>query len=102
MAEFGVGLVFALFCLLLVLVICWIVLPFAVIGTKPLLQELIEQQRATNAHLADLKAMRTSTQGPEPKRPAGEMDLGRTPTGEATIDDALAERLAALRKPRPQ
>ena len=31
-----------------VLVICWIVLPFAVIGTKPLVRELIRAQQATN------------------------------------------------------
>ena len=31
-----------------VLIVCWIVLPFAVVGTKPLLRELIDQQRLTN------------------------------------------------------
>lgn len=37
---------------LLVLAICWIILPFAVIGTKPLLRELIKEQKRTNELLA--------------------------------------------------
>jgi predicted PurR-regulated permease PerM len=32
----------------IVLIVCWIVLPFAVIGTKPLVRELIREQQATN------------------------------------------------------
>jgi predicted PurR-regulated permease PerM len=31
-----------------VLIVCWIVLPFAVIGTKPLVRELIREQQTTN------------------------------------------------------
>jgi|BarGraIncu00222A_1022003.scaffolds.fasta_scaffold107401_1 predicted PurR-regulated permease PerM len=31
-----------------VLVVCWIVLPFAVVGLKPLVRELIREQQATN------------------------------------------------------
>ena len=34
-----------------VLVVCWILLPLALIGTKPLLRELIEETRRTNALL---------------------------------------------------
>jgi hypothetical protein len=34
-----------------VLAIAWIVLPFAMIGTKPLLRELIAEMRRTNALL---------------------------------------------------
>jgi predicted PurR-regulated permease PerM len=30
------------------LIVCWIVLPFAVIGTKPLVRELIREQQMTN------------------------------------------------------
>lgn len=30
------------------LVICWIVVPFAVVGLKPLVRELIREQQATN------------------------------------------------------
>lgn len=37
-----------------VLLICWIVLPFAIIGTKPLLRELIAEIRKTNALLQQL------------------------------------------------
>jgi uncharacterized protein YoxC len=33
---------------LLVLAVAWIVLPIALIGTKPLLRELIKQQKETN------------------------------------------------------
>lgn len=35
----------------LVLLVCWIVLPFALIGTKPILRELVREQRRTNALL---------------------------------------------------
>jgi hypothetical protein len=35
----------------LVLTIAWIVLPFALIGTKPLLRELIAEAKKTNALL---------------------------------------------------
>jgi threonine/homoserine/homoserine lactone efflux protein len=31
-----------------VLVVCWIILPFAVIGLKPLIRELIREQQANN------------------------------------------------------
>ena len=31
-----------------VLIVCWIVLPFAVVGTKPLMRELIREQQMTN------------------------------------------------------
>lgn len=34
-----------------VVVIAWIILPFAMIGTKPLLRELIQQTKETNALL---------------------------------------------------
>ena len=41
--------------LAIVLIIAWIVLPFAVIGTKPLLRELVEEARTTNAHLKNIE-----------------------------------------------
>ena len=41
-----------LFCI--VLAICWIILPFAVIGTKPLLAKLLEEQRQTNQLLREM------------------------------------------------
>ena len=42
--------IFALF--ILALVIAWIILPFALIGAKPLLRELIKQTKETNRLLA--------------------------------------------------
>jgi heme exporter protein D len=44
-----VWLAIAIFCL--ILAIAWIILPFALIGTKPLLRELIAETRRTNALL---------------------------------------------------
>lgn len=45
----GIGvLYFALVVFAIVLAICWIVLPFALIGTKPLLRRLLEEQRRAN------------------------------------------------------
>lgn len=37
--------------LVLVLIVCWIVLPFAVIGVKPLVREQLALSKATNALL---------------------------------------------------
>ena len=34
-----------------VLIVCWIVLPFAVVGTKPLVRQLIREQQMTNGLL---------------------------------------------------
>jgi hypothetical protein len=39
-------LIIALFALLLI--VCWIVLPFAIIGTKPLLRQLVAELRRNN------------------------------------------------------
>lgn len=45
--------------LAIILAICWIVLPFAVIGTKPLLKAILAEQRRMNSlleqHLPDLR-----------------------------------------------
>lgn len=46
------------FVALLCLLVAWIVLPFAVLGTKPLLRELVSEQRRTNELLARLAAVR--------------------------------------------
>jgi len=48
-AFHGLIVVGSLFALLLV--ILWIILPFAMFGIKPLLRELIQEQRTTNALL---------------------------------------------------
>ena len=46
----SIVMVLALVAILLcvMLVVCWIVLPFAVIGMKPLVREVIREQQATN------------------------------------------------------
>ena len=52
MATFGVlyllSIVFGV-----ILAICWLVLPFALIGTKPLLRELIGEMKETNRLLGE-------------------------------------------------
>jgi hypothetical protein len=50
---FGLGTIFWLFVFVfgLILAIAWIVLPLALIGTKPLLRQLIAEVRRTNALL---------------------------------------------------
>ncbi len=50
----GIGMVLsvALFLLGLVVAILWICMPFAIFGTKPLLRELLAEQRKTNQYLA--------------------------------------------------
>jgi hypothetical protein len=50
LASFGI-LYFIGVSFLAVLSVCWIVLPFALIGTKGLLRELIAETRRTNALL---------------------------------------------------
>lgn len=52
LAGLGVFLSVALFLLGLVVAILWICMPFAIFGTKPLLRELIAEQRKTNQYLA--------------------------------------------------
>jgi threonine/homoserine/homoserine lactone efflux protein len=37
--------------LAIILVVCWIILPFAILGTKPLLRDLLREQKRTNALL---------------------------------------------------
>jgi hypothetical protein len=48
LAVFGFGVVLA---------IAWIVLPFALIGTKPLLRQLIAETKRTNALLEQRKGV---------------------------------------------
>jgi hypothetical protein len=45
---FGLFIVGAVGVVLLLLALAWIVLPFALIGTKPLLRELIAETKRTN------------------------------------------------------
>jgi hypothetical protein len=51
MGDFGAALVLFLVIFGIVLAIAWIILPFALIGTKPLLRELITETRKNNALL---------------------------------------------------
>jgi hypothetical protein len=58
MAEFNLLILALAWILGIVLLIGWILLPFAVIGTKPILEALLREQRRTNellekAHLRD-------------------------------------------------
>jgi len=46
--EFGLFVWLALILFGIVLTIAWIILPFALIGTKPLLRQLIAETRRTN------------------------------------------------------
>lgn len=48
------ALILVTFCV--VLVICWVVLPFALIGTKPILRELLEEVKRTNELLSRERA----------------------------------------------
>lgn len=50
----GAGLSLALIVFSVILLICWIVLPFALIGTKPLLSKLLKEQERTNLLLQAL------------------------------------------------
>lgn len=51
-----------------VLVVCWIILPFAIIGTKPLLRELLREQKRTNELLAGrLRATEAARREPTEK-----------------------------------
>jgi hypothetical protein len=50
-----------------VLVLCWIVLTFAIIGTKPLLRELIAEQQHINKLLAQLGQLLDAEHGMIPR-----------------------------------
>ena len=48
----GLGIAYLLLMVLgVILVIAWIVLPIAIIGTKPILRELLAEMKRTNALL---------------------------------------------------
>ena len=46
--EFGATLMIVVTLLLVVLAVMWVVLPLALIGTKPILREIVRQQQRTN------------------------------------------------------
>ena len=66
----GILFVVAAFIFLLVLAICWIILPFALIGTKPLLRQLLAEMRRNNAlleqRLPDLRGRTNAIPPPAP------------------------------------
>ena len=51
----GPAVVIVILLLGLSVVVCWIILPFAILGTKPLLRQLLAEQRRTNELLVKLK-----------------------------------------------
>ena len=63
----GAALYLMLIVLAAVLVVCWIILPFAVIGTKPLLQQLLAEQKRTNEILVRLEAAQQWQRVNEPR-----------------------------------
>ena len=48
MEALGAGVVIAITVLCLLIAILWILMPFAIFGTKDLLRELIKEQKRTN------------------------------------------------------
>ena len=58
MAGFAAAWVVILVVLGIVLAVCWIILPFAIIGTKHRLNLILDEQRRTNALLSALAARR--------------------------------------------
>jgi predicted PurR-regulated permease PerM len=58
MDSIGAGMMVLLFFFGVVLAVCWLVLPFALIGTKPLLRQMLKQQEDTNALLRQLLEFR--------------------------------------------
>ena len=56
MAEYGVlYILFVLF--LVVLAVLWFLLPFAVFGTQPKIQKIIDEAKRTNQLLVEIKAL---------------------------------------------
>lgn len=53
LAGLGVALYVGLILIGLVISILWICMPFAIFGTKPILRELLAEQRKTNRLLAE-------------------------------------------------
>ena len=45
----------ALWIFAIVLAVCWIIFPFALIGTKPLLRQLLREQQKTNELLQAIR-----------------------------------------------
>ena len=60
MEALGAGVIIAIGLLCLLIAILWILMPFAIFGTKDLLRELIREQKKTNEILiAEAKRVRS-------------------------------------------
>jgi hypothetical protein len=82
LAETLGGLYIALVVFMIVLALAWIIMPFAIIGTKPILRELLDEQKRTNALLRQLA-----------DRPAEPVEVPRAqPAPAATYAREPAER----------
>ncbi|HYB11101.1 MAG TPA: hypothetical protein VEJ16_15670 [Alphaproteobacteria bacterium] len=57
-----------------ILAVLWFCLPFAVFGVKPLLREVLEQQRQTNEYLRKLTTPKTDEQQEVPRLGRPERD----------------------------
>ena len=64
---------------LVIVGLCWIVLPFAILGTKPLLRTLIAEQQRTNALLEQQRAQVVVTRPPDVVVTRGETVVARPP-----------------------
>ncbi|MFO1398270.1 MAG: hypothetical protein U1F48_14520 [Burkholderiales bacterium] len=64
---------------LVIVGLCWIVLPFAILGTKPLLRTLIAEQQRTNALLEQQRAQVVVTRPPDVVVARGETVVTRPP-----------------------
>jgi predicted PurR-regulated permease PerM len=60
---------------LIVLAVCWIILPFALIGTKPILRRLLEEAQRTNELLERMA----------PPKTAEHPTLGASTTAESSL-----------------
>jgi len=71
MLETFAGLYLFIIVLVIVVAVCWIILPFAILGTKPLLRQLLNETKRTNELL---ERMASSA----PRAPPGAVgELGR-------------------------
>lgn len=54
LTGFGIVGAYGLFLLLVLLVVLWVAMPFAIFGTKDLLRQLLVEQKKTNRLLEEL------------------------------------------------
>lgn len=66
MEQLSAGVVLLLAVAAVALVVAWVVLPFAIIGTKPLLRELLAEVRTQNQLLRQAQAAPPAAPGAAP------------------------------------